>query len=134
MSYKKKKSEYYEYFVSFKNTPYLKEKTIIICMGYLFSGINLLAFGVFPSEKTLNVLQKISIPLGIVMLLMVPVSIIDKRRANRGTAAVMGTCLIHLLLCAVLSYVSSICWLIIYICEAVLCCGVIIVSITLTKK
>ena len=114
--------EKYTFFVNDSNTPHLREKTIILGMAYFFSGLNLIACGL------LNVADRVIIEdilIGIVFVLMSFISTRDKRQENRGTPAVVLTCILYAALCAGLSVVVSSWWLLVCICEVLLCMAVL---------
>ena len=114
--------EKYTSFVNDSNTPHLREKTIILGMAYFFSGLNLIACGL------LNAADRVMIEdilIGIVFVLMSFISTRDKRQENRGTPAVVLTCILYASLCAGLSVVVSSWWLLVCICEVLLCMAVL---------
>ena len=114
--------EKYTFFVNDSNTPHLREKTIILGMAYFFSGLNLIAC------ELLNAADRVIIEdilIGIVFVLMSFISTRDKRQENRGTPAVVLTCILYAALCAGLSVVVSSWWLLVCICEVLLCMAVL---------
>ena len=112
----------YTFFVNDSNTPHLREKTIILRMAYFFSGLNLIACGLLNAADRV-IIEDILI--GIVFLLMSFISTRDKRQENRGTLAVILTCILYAALCAGLSIVVSPWWLLVCICELLLCIAVL---------
>ena len=114
--------EKYTFFVNDSNTPHLREKTIILGMAYFFSGLNLIACGLLNAADRL-IIEDILI--GIVFVLMSFISTRDKRQENRGTPAVVLTCILYAALCAGLSVVVSSWWLLVCICEVLLCMAVL---------
>lgn len=114
--------EKYTFFVNDSNTPHLREKTIILGMAYFFSGLNLIAFGLLNAADRV-IIEDILI--GIVFVLMSFISTRDKRQENRGTPAVVLTCILYAALCAGLSVVVSSWWLLVCICEVLLCMAVL---------
>ena len=116
------KMEKYTFFVNDSNTPHLREKTIILGMAYFFSGLNLIACGLLNAADRV-IIEDILI--GIVFLLMAFISTRDKRQENRGTPAVVLTCILYAALCAGLSVVVSSWWLLVCICEVLLCMAVL---------
>ena len=114
--------EKYTFFVNDSNTPHLREKTIILGMAYFFSGLNLIACGLLNAADRV-IIEDILI--GIVFLLMAFISTRDKRQENRGTLAVVLTCILYAALCAGLSIVVSPWWLLAGICELLLCIAVL---------
>ena len=108
------KMEKFTFFVNDSNTPHLREKTIILGMAYFFSGLNLIACGL------LNAADRV-----IIVMLMSFISTRDKRQENRGTLAVVLTCILYAVICAGLSIVVSPWWLLVYICEVLLCIAVL---------
>lgn len=114
--------EKYTFFVNDSNTPHLREKTIILGMAYFFSGLNLIACGLLNAAD--RVISK-DILIGIVFVLMSFISTRDKRQENRGTPAVVLTCILYAALCAGLSVVVSSWWLLVCICEVLLCMAVL---------
>ena len=116
------KMEKYTFFVNDSNTPHLREKTFILGMAYFFSGLNLIACGLLNAADRV-IIEDILI--GIVFLLMAFISTRDKRQENRGTLAVVLTCILYAALCAGLSIVVSPRWLLGCICEVLLCIAVL---------
>ena len=114
--------EKYTFFVNNRNTPHLREKTIILGMAYFFSGLNLIACGLLNAADRV-IIEDILI--GIVFVLMSFISTRDKRQENRGTPAVVLTCILYASLCAGLSVVVSSWWLLVCICEVLLCMAVL---------
>ena len=114
--------EKYTFFVNDSNTPHLREKTIILGMAYFFSGLNLIACGLLNAADRV-IIEDILI--GIVFVLMSFISTRDKRQENRGTPAVVLTCILYASLCAGLSVVVSSWWLLVCICEVLLCMAVL---------
>ena len=129
------KMEKFTFFVNDSNTPHLREKTIILGMAYFFSGLNLIACGLLNAADRviiacglLNAADRVIIEdilIGIVFLLMAFISTRDKRQENRGTLAVVLTCILYAALCAGLSIVVSPRWLLVCICEVLLCIAVL---------
>ena len=103
------KSKRYDDEVTPTNTPRLREKTLILGMIHFFIGSNFLLHGVM--HRTITVV------LGVVFVLLVPIVVKDKRRENRGTFAVICVCIIHLCECVFLSVTSSYWWILVYILE-----------------
>ena len=116
------KMEKFTFFVNDSNTPQLREKTIILGMAYFFSGLNLIACGLLNAADRV-IIEDIFI--GIVFLLMSFISTRDKRQENRGTLAVVLTCILYAVICAGLSIVVSPWWLLVCICEVLLCIAVL---------
>ena len=116
------KMEKYTFFVNDSNTPHLREKTIILGMAYFFSGLNLIACGLLNAADRV-IIEDILI--GIVFVLMSFISTRDKRQENRGMPAVVLTCILYAALCAGLSVVVSSWWLLVCICEVLLCMAVL---------
>lgn len=114
--------EKYTFFVNDSNTPHLREKTIILGMAYFFSGLNLIACGLLNAADRV-IIEDILI--GIVFVLMSFISTRDKRQENRGMPAVVLTCILYAALCAGLSVVVSSWWLLVCICEVLLCMAVL---------
>ena len=114
--------EKYTFFVNDSNTPHLREKTIILGMAYFFSGLNLIACGLLNAADRV-IIEDILI--GIVFVLMSFISTRDKRQENRGTPAVVLTCILYAALCAGLSIVVSPRWFLVCICEVLLCMAVL---------
>ena len=114
--------EKYTFFVNDSNTPHLREKTFILGMAYFFSGLNLIACGLLNAADRV-IIEDILI--GIVFVLMSFISTRDKRQENRGTPAVVLTCILYAALCAGLSVVVSSWWLLVCICEVLLCMAVL---------
>ena len=114
--------EKYTFFVNDSNTPHLRGKTIILGMAYFFSGLNLIACGLLNAADRV-IIEDILI--GIVFVLMSFISTRDKRQENRGTPAVVLTCILYAALCAGLSVVVSSWWLLVCICEVLLCMAVL---------
>ena len=114
--------EKYTFFVNDSNTPHLREKTIILGMAYFFSGLNLIACGLLNAADRV-IIEDILI--GIVFVLMAFISTRDKRQENRGTPAGVLTCILYAALCAGLSVVVSSWWLLVCICEVLLCMAVL---------
>ena len=106
MKYKRSKKKNYDFFVSPRNTPHLREKTIIIEMSFFFAGINFLFTGIKGAkvDRTLGCYFAL---VGIVLMLVFPR---DPRRENRGTFAAFNACWIHLVLTGVLAALSSSFW------------------------
>ena len=114
--------EKYTFFVNDSNTPHLREKTIILGMAYFFSGLNLIACGLLNAADRV-IIEDILI--GIVFVLMSFISTRDKRQENRGTPAGVLICILYAALCAGLSVVVSSWWLLVCICEVLLCMAVL---------
>ena len=106
MKYKRSKRKDYDFYVSPRNTPHLREKTIIIGAAYLMSGGNFLSYGLMCAKEG----GVSEIFLGIVLMLMSPVTMMDPKRENRGTLAAFNACWIHLVLTGVLAALSSSLW------------------------
>lgn len=112
MSKKRRKNDF---FVSSGNTPHLREKTIIIGMSDLLSGANCIVSWLVCAKG--SEIQRIVLLLGIIMLLMVPISVTDNSRENRGTFATICACLNHLAFSGMLAYVSTPWWMAVYAVE-----------------
>lgn len=119
MRYRNKK-KYDEKLANRRNTPYIKENTTVIVLSYLLSGINLVFAGFHSIKVTDAPYPKYLIFVGITMLLMVPISILDNRRSMRGKFATILGCIMHLVICIMLSLILSFWWLAICICEIML--------------
>ena len=86
MKHKRSGKKDYDSVVSPRNTPHLREKTIIIGMSFFFAGINFLFTGV-RGAKVDGTLGRCFAIVGIVLILMSPISMVDPRRENRGRNA-----------------------------------------------
>lgn len=115
--------EKYSFFVNDSNTPHLREKTIILGMAYFFSGLNLIACGLLNTADRV-IIEDILI--GIIFLLMSFISTRDKRQENRGVLATVLTSVLYAAICAGLSIVVSPWWLLVCICEVLLCIAVLV--------
>ena len=114
------------FFVSSSNTPNLREKTIIIGMAYLFSGVNCIANRLVCTEGSV---AQGSLLLGIMMLLMVPISVMDKKRENRGMLATICACLVHLAFSGLFAYLSAPWWIAVYAVEVAAIAVVVFISL-----
>ena len=114
--------EKYTFFVNDSNTPHLREKTIILGMAYFFSGLNLIACGLLNAADRV-IIEDILI--GIIFLLMSFISTRDKRQENRGTLAVVLTSVLYAVICVGLSIAVSPWWLLVCLCEMILCVGIL---------
>ena len=88
----------------------------IIC-SYAFSGINVCAAGItikasYPHYDTFYI-----IGVGIVFFLMVPITLADKRKGNRDARYALYAGIMHLGICAYLSYRLSLWWILLYLLE-----------------
>lgn len=107
--------------------PFLVANIRVILMGYFLSGINLVMAGITCATRLDGSLNVKLILLGVIMLLMVPISLWDNRKEMRGRLVSILVCIMHFAICCLLSFVCSFEWLIIYVCEVLLCSFVIIV-------
>ena len=130
MKYKKKHGKN-DFFVSSRNTPHLREKTIIIGMAYLFSGANCIVCGLVCAEGSVVQMELL---LGITMLLMVPISVTDEKRENRGMLATICACLTHLVFSGILAYLSTPWWMAVYAVEVVIIAVVVFISRKHSKR
>lgn len=128
MQYRRNSKRYDEQLADSRNTPHLKENTVIIVLSYFFSGINLIFAGGYCIKITEADYLKSLILVGAVMLMMVPISIFDNRRKMRGKLACILGCIMHLACCIMLSYILSLWWMAVYVCEILLCILAIIVA------
>ena len=99
------KMEKYTFFVNDSNTPHLR-----IACGLLNAADRVIIEDIL---------------IGIVFLLMSFISTRDERQENRGTLAVVLTCILYAALCAGLSIVVSAWWFLVCICEVLLCIAVL---------
>lgn len=107
----------------------LNNKLITIILAYCFTGINLIVSGL------LNRNDYYLIGIGIIMLMMIPITIFDKREEMRGTLYTVFMIVLHFIFCFAISLIlSSYWWLCIYIKETVLGVCFILVSERLKKK
>ena len=115
----------YDEKANFRNTPHLRENTIIIVMGYFFLGFNIVISGILELYvfKTGNTaMGKYNIVMGILfMLCMVPASILDNRKEMRGTSATVSLIVGHIAVCILFSFIWSFWWMAICAGEIVLC-------------
>lgn len=128
MQYKRKNKIHNDAFANHRNTPHLIEKTAIILLSYLFSGVNTICTGAYFLKTTGEVFYKYLILFGVVMLIMVPVSILDNRRKMRGKLAAILGGIMHLAICLTLSLAFSFWWIVVYGCEVLLCFLAIIIA------
>lgn len=119
------------FFVSSSNTPNLREKTIIIGMAYLFSGVNCIVDRLVCAEG--SVVQG-RLLLGIMMLLMVPISVMDEKRENRGMLATICACLVHLAFSGMFAYLSTPWWMAVYAVEVAVIAVVVFISLKHPKR
>ena len=134
MKHKRSGKKDYDSVVSPRNTPHLREKTIIIGMSFFFAGINFLFTGV-RGAKVDGTLGRCFAIVGIVLILMSPISMVDPRRENRGTLAAFNACWIHLVITgafAVLS--SSLWWMAVYAGEVLIIAIAVYISFKHPKR
>ncbi len=102
-------------------------RLFIIMMSYALSGINLVCAGIYYANITGWIVLRHIILLGGVMLLMAPISILDKRREMQGNFAVVCSCAVYLIFCVMLALLFSRWWLVVCVLETLLCLGGIII-------
>ena len=100
-------------------------------MAYFLSSINIFISGVLSGKESG---MQIDILLGIVLMLMVPISIFDRKRENRGTIATIGACIIHLTFCVMLSCLLSPWWMAVYVGEILLGFATVFLLIKFSKN
>lgn len=98
------------------------EKNIsVIVTTYFLSGINLIVAGSI-SSTTLGERYRFELILiGVMMLVMVLISLIDKRKEMRGRLQVIGGYILHFVICCLLSFIHSFWWLVVYVFQILLC-------------
>ncbi len=97
-------------------SPTILKNVILITLVYALLGFNFILGGLFMTQ-TDKELSYSFIALGVVMLIMVPISIIDKRKEMRSNAYVIGCMFVYLFCCCMLCLIVPL-WLIpIYIGE-----------------
>lgn len=121
MRYNRNSKSHHENSANRKNTPHLIENTAVIILSYVFSGVNLIYAGFHSIETIDGSLPKYLIFVGVVMLLMVPISVLDNRREMRGKLAAILGCSMNLAICFMLSFFSSFWWMAVYVCEVLVC-------------
>ncbi len=99
---------------------------IAIAFSYAAIGLNQIVVGILARETIDAPLFGSFIILGVVMLVMVPISLLDSRKEMRGPfyLALMG--IVHLVDCIFLSCEFSPWWMAVYGAEAALCLCVIL--------
>lgn len=107
----------------------LTRNTIIIMLAYFFSGVNLtLSRWTFLKDTDVVNFPDFSL-IGIIMLFMVVITYFDERKENRGMLAMVAALIMHYAFCIVLTYLFSLWWLLVYVCELVIgFCIIIILS------
>ncbi len=119
--------------VSKRNTPFLKEKTIIIGAGYLFTGVNIILYAVL--NNTTSGIDKGLVLFGMLFLIMAPIAITSKYRENRGTLYTIGVCVIYFIVAFIIMYYSrTYRWLALYLGEIAVIGGVIIHSVLSCRR
>lgn len=102
-----------------------REPLMTISCSYAFSGINLIAKGVINKVSTSPCNNSsLFIVLGVVFLLMVPITFWDKREVNRGVRYAFFACVLHFLTCLYLILVWSFSWIAVYVCEVIVYSGI----------
>ena len=97
-------------------------KTILLFSAYAYTALNYLVAGILTAGSPAGRGQCAwMFFLAAVMAIMAPLQMLDPRRENRGTAAVIGAVILHLVLCAVLAYLRSLWWIAVYVGEGLLC-------------
>lgn len=107
---------------SYSNVPHFFEKTALIVSSYCFSGINFLICSHLYDVRTCV--------LGVIFLIMVPITFWDKRKEMRGTLYTVLSCIMHFAFCIIFSILYSFWWLAIYCGEVVLS----VLAIAIAKK
>ncbi len=104
-----------------KNPPYIpsprKTPLLTTICSYAFSGINVCAAGItikasYPHYDTFYIFG-----IGVVFFLMVPITLVDKRKENRDARYALCVGIMHLGICAYLSYMYSKWWILAYSVE-----------------
>ena len=84
----------------------------IIC-SYAFSGINICAAGIAIKACRPDYDAFYIIGIGIVFLLMIPITLADKRKENRDSRYALYVGIMHLGICVYLSYMYSKWWILV---------------------
>lgn len=98
---------------------------IAIAFSYAAIGLNQIAAGILARGMQDAPLFGCFIVLGVVMLIMVPISLLDSRKEMRGPLYAVLTGIAHLVMCIFLSCEFSSWWMAVYGAEAILCLCVI---------
>ena len=115
-----------DFFANKQNTPHLKLYTWLVGLFYAFIGLNvLMSVCWYQGNDTESVV--LMCVLGIVMCMMVPVAIKDRRRDNRNIIAVIATGAVHLLITLVVLFLFRAYYLIIVYLVEWSVCGALIV-------
>lgn len=119
---------------SFANAPRLQSNILLICLGYGFTGVNLIVSSILANNSN-DVSYKLSIMLGIVMLCMVPISYFDPREDMRGKLNAIMSCIMHLVFSLCISYFYS-SWrtLIVYAIEVLISMSIVYLQHKQAKK
>ena len=88
----------------------------ILC-SYAFSGINVCAAGIMTKASYPHYDAFYIIGIGIVFFLLVPITLVDKRKEHRDARYALCTGIMHLGICAYLSYTLSLWWILLYLLE-----------------
>ncbi len=107
------KSRMHDELVTLTNTPKLREKTIVLGLSYFYAGINNIIYGIMKGETD-------GVFIGIILILFVPIAITDNRKENRGTGAVIGGIILNLIVCIILSKISSFWWILVFLGETII--------------
>ena len=110
-----------DYYVDKQNTPKLKLYTWLIGLFYAFSGLNAL-LSVLGYKGTDTEISAAGWVVGILMCVMVPVAIKDKRRENRNLGAVISSGVVHLSITVfMLLFFQSSFLMVLYVAEWCIC-------------
>lgn len=104
-----------------KKHPYLpsprKAPLLTVICSYAFSGINVLAAAVRAGALYSDSYRNCLVCLGIIFLLMIPLTLADNRKDNRSARYAVYTGIMHLGICVYLAYVWSGWWVLVYLLE-----------------
>lgn len=107
-----------------KNRPYIpsprKAPLLTIICSYAFSGINVLAATIRAGAIYPVSYRNCLVCLGIILFLMIPLTLADNRKENRGTRYAVYTGIMHLGICVYLAYIWSGWWVLICLLEVLI--------------
>lgn len=103
-----------------KIKPSLNGATFSIALTYLLSGINLIAAGIIEFFNAGGSPAVWLFMVGLVMLLMVPISIVDPRKEMHGTLNVFSGIIMLVAFCGVFAFVFSLWWIVILCVELII--------------
>ncbi len=103
-----------------ENGPPSIKNLIMIGAAYVFSGLNCFFAGITSEYRSL-------IMGGVVLLLVAPVCLLDKRKDMRGTLGCVASCIVFFLFSAFISWAVSFWWIVVCSCEVFFCALIILI-------